>query len=78
MSKTENLGIELFAETDDMPTIKWMQSVNGTGKSSFARLVDAAFGKLSIHEIYSSEQPQNQSEGDVWNEIISETEEGGS
>lgn len=78
MSKTEYLGIDLVDKKDDMPTIDWMQMVNGNVNSSMAMLVDSAIGKLLIHEIYSSEQPQNQSEGDVWNEIISETEEGGS
>lgn len=78
MSSTPKLGIPTFAKTDDIATIDWMQAVNGEGDESMAGKVDQAIGALQQREVYSSEQPQNQDKGDVWHEIISITEEGGS
>ena len=72
MSKTKYLGMSVYAKTDDLPTINWMQSVNGDSEE-----VDKEFEKISRKEIYSSEQPQDQRDGDVWNEILSITEGGG-
>lgn len=77
MSKTKYLGMSVYAKTDDLPTINWMQSVNGDSEDSLAMQVDKEFEKISRKEIYSSEQPQDQRDGDVWNEILSITEGGG-
>ncbi len=77
MSKTKYLGLPVFSKTDDLPTIDWMQAVNGNNDESLAVLVDEELKKISLKEVYSSEQPQNQRDGDVWNEIVSVTEEGG-
>lgn len=77
MSKTKYLGLPIFSKTDDLPTIDWMQAVNGNNDESLAALVDEELKKISLKEVYSSEQPQNQRDGDVWNEIVSVTEEGG-
>ncbi|NBK77274.1 hypothetical protein D5272_01330 [bacterium D16-76] len=77
MSKTKYLGISVYTKTDDLPTIDWMQSVNGNGEDSLAMQVDKELEKISRKEVYSSEQPQDQRDGDVWNEILSITDGGG-
>lgn len=77
MSKTKYLGVSVYNKTDDLPTIDWMQSVNGDDENSLAVQVDKELEKISRKEVYSSEQPQDQMDGDVWNEILSITDGGG-
>lgn len=71
MSKTANLSIELIGVNDDMPTLDWVQLINGESDRSMANIIDRAFGSLSKHELYSTTQPQGQANKDVWHEIIS-------
>lgn len=70
MNTTTNLGIELIEGTEGKAVVDWAMTINGTGES-MAIKVDKAIGEIINREVYSEDQPTNQKEGDIWNEVLS-------
>lgn len=75
MTESPNLKLHLTAEATDKSFLTWRTEHSGPDQNSNMMILDRELGALKEWKdrrvIYSATQPQDQSEGDEWIELLS-------